>query len=68
MTSTNLLTRPSKSKYKNVYFSENTLIGLDVKIGEDTKIGSNSIIEHHVHIGKKLYYRTRCTYKKFNNR
>ena len=46
------LTRPSKSKYKNVYFSENTLIGLDVKIGQDTKIGSNSIIEHHVHIGK----------------
>ena len=46
------LTRPSKSKYKNVYFSENTLIGLDVKIGQDTKIGSNSIIEHNVHIGK----------------
>jgi UDP-3-O-[3-hydroxymyristoyl] glucosamine N-acyltransferase len=41
----------SKSKYKNVKFSNNVLVGKNVKIGKNCFIGANSVIEHDVIIG-----------------
>ena len=40
-----------KSKFKNVKFGNNVLIGKNVKIGSNSIIGSNTIIEHEVEIG-----------------
>ena len=42
---------PTKTKFKNVKFGNNVLIGKNVKIDKDTVIGANSIIEHDVKIG-----------------
>ena len=42
----------SKSKFPNVKFGNNVLVGKNVKIGKNTLVGSNSIIEHDVIIGK----------------
>ena len=41
-----------KSKFKNVRFGNNVLIGKNVKIGSNSIIGSNTIIESNVKIGK----------------
>jgi UDP-3-O-[3-hydroxymyristoyl] glucosamine N-acyltransferase len=46
------LKTPIKSKYKNVKFGNNVLIGKDVKIDKNSIIGANSIIEHDVRIGR----------------
>jgi UDP-3-O-[3-hydroxymyristoyl] glucosamine N-acyltransferase len=42
----------NKKKFKSVKFSNNVLIGKDVKIGQGCIIGANTIIEHNVVIGK----------------
>ena len=46
------LKTPKKSKFKNVKFGNNVLVGKNVKIGSNSIIGSNTIIEHEVEIGK----------------
>ena len=46
------LSKPKKTKYKNVKFGNNVLIGKNVKIGNNSYIGSNTIIEHDSIIGK----------------
>ena len=45
------LKTPKKSKFKNVKFGNNVLVGKNVKIGSNSIIGSNTIIEHDVEIG-----------------
>ncbi len=45
------LSKPLKSKYKNIYFGNNVLIGNNVKIGKNTIIGHNTIIESNVSMG-----------------
>ncbi len=50
------LTKPKKTKYKNVKFGNNVLVGRNVKIGKGTIIGSNTIIEHDVIIGKNCVF------------
>ena len=42
-------------KFKEIVSGNNTLVGLNVKIGDGTKIGHNTIIEKNVKIGKNCF-------------
>ncbi len=46
------LKKPNKTRYKNVKFGNNVLVGKGVKIGKNSHVGSNSIIEQNVKLGK----------------
>ena len=57
------LSNSNTSKYKDVKFGNNVLIGNGVKLGENTIIGSNTIIEHDVTVGKNCIIGSHVTIK-----
>jgi UDP-3-O-[3-hydroxymyristoyl] glucosamine N-acyltransferase len=57
------LLKSNTSKYKDVKFGNNVLIGIGVKLGENTIVGSNTIIEHNVTVGKNCVIGSHVTIK-----